>query len=530
MKKKTQRIICGALAAVMCLSLVASMTGCGKKEPEIIYELTPVTSEELEAGNFYVKNGNSFFKLPSGTRTYSDDEIIAKEATNDRIVWFGKDDVFIPTLYKDDQLIYCTESTIPNSFIWERYYDNGYTVGVSHLAQNEANRYTTTNLYENIKADSSIAASLSEIAEEETIVIDKIDAKTVNNTMISEAGTITGLSSGKSYKVDVYVGTKYIEANATADTHAFSSYELYETSNYSFDQSNFIILTIPNYFRSGYYYLNGSGMVRYANVTREEGIAAVNFNAPYYLGVDENGNIITADDKDAQSGVGEEVVADGSVFTHKMLVDCTNEKMTVKINYSDVLTEINGIEINASDAVLESLNSNPLKVEMTGPDGTSYVFVPSNTEVNTLECTVDMPLSGEWLISLKGFDLRTFGVYTEFVSGHSDTMIHTGTGKATMTYYLKDSMANVAFNIEWSNKDRAATVVIKSPDKTEYSKEKDESCILESGYGFTKIKLDEAKYGTYTIEVEGDELGRVRTTLEKLEIVPVNESENVESE
>lgn len=327
------------------------------------------------------------------------------------------------------------------------------------------------------------------------------------------------MSAGKEYSVDVYVGTKYIEAKASADTHAFSSYELYETSNYSFDQSNFIILTIPNYLRSGYYYLNGTGMVKYANVTREEGISAVNFNAPYYLGVDENGNVITADDKVTPDEGNDSEITENNMFTHKILVDCTNEKMFVKVNYSDILTEINGIEINTPDAVAESLMANKLEVEMYGPDDTKYVFVPSNTEVNTLECVVDMPLSGEWTVKLKGFDLRTFNVYTEFTSGHSDTMIHTGSGKATMTYYLKDSMDNVAFNIEWSNKDRAATIVIKGPDGTEYSKAKDESCILESGYGYAKIRVDDAKYGNYTIEVDGDELGRVRTTLQQLEIV-----------
>lgn len=189
MKKRTQRIICGAMAAVMCLSLAASLVGCGKKEEEIVYELTPCTAEELEAGNFYVKNGDSFYKLPSGERTYSEDELIAKEASIDRMVWFGKDDVFIPTLYNDDKLIYCTEDTIPNSFVWERYYDNGYTIGISHLEQNDANRYVTTKIDENIKADSALSAALADVSEEESIVIDKIDAKTVNNTMVSEAGT-----------------------------------------------------------------------------------------------------------------------------------------------------------------------------------------------------------------------------------------------------------------------------------------------------------------------------------------------------
>lgn len=512
MTNKAKRITSGAIAGLLCITTMATLlTGCGKKEEEgPTYALTPVAESDLQAGLFYAKTPDGFYELPAGTRNYTDKELIAKEADSSRIVWFGEDDVCIPTLYKDDQLVYCTSETIPSAFTWERYKDQGYTIGISGLTVNEANRYSVPASEASLKLDSSFVAGLAEVNDDDVLIVDKVDGKSVNNTNVSEGGTITGLTAGKEYNVDTYVGSAYTSVACTADTHAFSSYELYETSTYSFAQSNYIILTVPNYLRSGYYYMNGIGMVKYANVTREEGISAINFNSPYYLGTDEEGNIITADDKVDTTDTTEETSK--NVYTSKFYIDCTNEKMVVDVAYSDILTEINGVEINASDAVLESLKNNQPKVTMVGPDEKSYVFAPSNQAENTLECTVDMPLSGEWTVTLEGFDLRTFDISHTLTSGHSDTMMHTGSGKASMTYYLKDSLDQSVFEISWENKDRAATVEITGPDKTKYSKALDESCVIDEGYGYIVMKIDNAKFGNYEVSVEGDELGRVRVT------------------
>jgi len=526
MKKKTQRFITTAIVSVLCMTTIASLlTGCGKKEEPVVYALTAVAENALEAGSFYAKTPEGFYKLPSGTRNYTEKELLAKEADPSRIVWFGQDDIMIPTLYKDDQLVFCTNETIPSSFVWERYKDQGYTIGISGLTANEAGRYGVAASEASLKLDSSFMAGLGEVQDEDMVIIDKVNNTTINNTKISEGGTIKDLASGKAYKVDAYVGSSYLAVTCSADTHAFSSFELYETSNYSYAQSNYVILTIPNYLRSGYYYLNGIGMVKYANVTRAEGIAGINFNSPYYLGTDADGNIITADDEITSQGP---VETEGNIYEQKFYVDCTNEKMTVKVSYSELLNEINGVEFNIPDSIMETLNQKTLDVTMKGPDEQTYVFVPSNQETNTVECTVNMPLSGEWTISLKGFDFRTFTVTNTLTSGHSDTILHTGTGKATMVYYLKDSMTDGLFNISWENKDRAATVKITTPDKTEISKEKNEDAVVDEGYGYITMQIAEAKYGNYTIEIEGDELGRVRVTSEPKELHENAELEDAE--
>ena len=519
-----------AIASLLCLTMAAGLlTGCGRQEEEeVTYALTAVTEDDLQPGNFYVRTSEGFYQLPSGTVNYSERELIAKEADPSRVVWYGADDVLIPTMYSDDQLVYCTTESIPASFTWERYEDDGYTIGVSGLAANDAGRYGTTVSETSLKLDSSFAAGLPELNEGDILIVDKIDGNTVNNTNVAPGGTVSGLSSGHTYSVDTYIGSTYTAIDCVADTHAFSSFEVYETSNYSFAQSDYIILTVPNYLRSGYYYMNGVGMVRYANVTREEGIAGINFNAPYYLGTDEEGNIITADDQTTETT--EETPTESNVYTSNFYIDCTNEQMLVKVSYSDILTEINGVEINATDAVLESLNANPPTVTMVGPDGEDYVFTPSNQEENTLECTVDMPLSGEWTVTLTGFDLRTFTVTNELTSGHSDTIMHTGSGRADMTYYLKDSADSCIFEISWENVDRAANVVIETPDGEKISKETNEDAIVDEGYGYIRLRVPNAVYGNYNIQIEGDELGRVRVTTEsedvsdEVEVVPVEEA------
>lgn len=514
MKMIFKRILSGSLAAIMILSL-AALAGCGRNEEEIVYELTPVTEEELETGCYYVKSGDQYYKMPdtTGRASFDGDSLVAKEASSDRTLMFGQDDVFIPTLYKDDMLIYVTKEAIPTSFTWERYEDDGYTIGVAGLSENEAGRYTTSKTATTVKADSSFGQALADVADEETIIIDKVDNTSVSNANISTGGSITGLTYGTEYTVDTYVGSEYIEAKATADTHVFTSFELYETSTYDFAQANYIVLTVPSYLRSGYYLINGTGFVKYANATREEGIAGINFNSPYYLGTDESGNVITADDVDVNTG--EETDIPRNTYTSSCYIDCTNESMTVQINYSDVLEQINGVDLNVPNAVIESMEGVPLSAILTGPDGSEYTFEPSYEQENQLQCVVQMPLSGNWTVTLNGFDLRTFDINYTFVSGHSDTIIHSGSGKANLTYYLNNSMENAIFTIEWENKDRAAEVEIKTEDGTVYSKAEDESCILEEGYGYTKILVPNAAYGNYEITVSGDNLGRVRVTTEE---------------
>jgi uncharacterized C2H2 Zn-finger protein len=101
--------------SLILITAISALTGCsfgGKEEeaPEVVYELTPLTADQLEQGKIYVKDGDKFFECPMGTSTFSvEDDSYVDEVDESRVIMFGKDDALIPTLYEDQQLVYITK-------------------------------------------------------------------------------------------------------------------------------------------------------------------------------------------------------------------------------------------------------------------------------------------------------------------------------------------------------------------------------------------------------------------------------------
>ena len=124
-------------AIVAAVAVMAS--GCQKKESEpsgpVEQSLTAVTVNDLKSGCYYVKNGGDFYELPvegmnfdcskpAETTTMAPSGVIRKD-TN-RIVDYVYKDNAIPTLYKNDQLVFKASGNVP-SFTWERFNDQGYS-------------------------------------------------------------------------------------------------------------------------------------------------------------------------------------------------------------------------------------------------------------------------------------------------------------------------------------------------------------------------------------------------------------------
>ena len=117
----------------MFIGLWKSFKWIKKEEKEQdSYELTPINAENLQENMFYVKNGDDFYPIHMGETNVNEENLIAKEANPDRIVSFTKDDSLIPTMYKDDTMIYYTKQSVPG-FTWERFSDKGYTIGLYNL-------------------------------------------------------------------------------------------------------------------------------------------------------------------------------------------------------------------------------------------------------------------------------------------------------------------------------------------------------------------------------------------------------------
>ncbi len=519
-----KRMLSLLLVGTMALGL---LTGCGDKEEEApVYELTPLTAEQLEAGKYYVKNGDTFYALPAGTHNFDDKNLVVKDNRNadpKRVVWFGPDDVMIPTLYADDTLVYVT-NTLPDSFVWERYRDEGYTVGVSGLEVNNTGAYSVAMAGINFYPDSSLKTAVAGSGSQkgDLLVFDAIDNMKIGNGNISACGSIMGLQANSTYKVDVYNGSTYIPLeNVVADTHVFGAYEVYTSSICNYMQANYIQVVVPDNFVSGYYFINGTGFVRYVDNARSQGIADVDFNQAYFF-MDEDGVTHTRDELGED---GQVIVDDEKYYSNIIDVDCSNNSMQVDLTYDDA----KGVNVDGSEFVYNDDEVGLPQVKLIDPDGNDeYVFVSSNSAEKTLTIKVDNPLPGTWETRVYNADKRMFSLRTSFVSGHNDTLVHNG-GRSEISYYIPDSMKNAQVTINWSNTTVSPKfdngVVIKDGkiNDPEGNKEltftRDSVTVSDTqnyqeGRGIIKMNIGEVKYGDYKIMLDSEyALGRVRVSV-----------------
>ena len=141
MRKKSIILFSVMAAAIMILS------GCKKKEEGPVEEnLQAVSLDQLEEGNFYVRSGDSYYKLPieecnfdltKDAKTNDDKQagIMPTGVEDGRVLDYVYKDNAIPTLYQNDTLVYVTDSEI-SSFTWERFLDLGYSIGVYGMSLN----------------------------------------------------------------------------------------------------------------------------------------------------------------------------------------------------------------------------------------------------------------------------------------------------------------------------------------------------------------------------------------------------------
>lgn len=237
------------------------------------------TLDTLEPGRYYVWNNNgedildsvngntdsTFHILPEGNKNWE------KKQDVNHTIWFSsKEDESIPTYYQGDELIYVSKINVPFEGIkWERFADYGYTIGVTNLIGDKSGHYRIpfdeNKLYAGYVYDKSDASQINQFVNVSNIFIDKIGGVSVRDSIISDGGTIYGLEKDNVYVCEWYTGTFYQDFEMTADIHSFCSFESFKTYNYNFLHSNCISIEIPNWFKSGYYYVNELGFFRYVS-------------------------------------------------------------------------------------------------------------------------------------------------------------------------------------------------------------------------------------------------------------------------
>ena len=312
-----QKVISLLLSGMMALSL----TGCG-----VFETLTGLSEDkptgfrnvnELESGKAYVwhhdggtlkedlkkpAEKNVFFTCITGDYNFKKKEL-EEVIEYPRSIWIDSDtDSKIPTVKSGDYLIYVHDETVPESIVFERFADFGYTIGVSNLQADMGGHYYLVfsdiedddyKYYIDMKSDASALTELSVVSR---LYLDKVGSLRVDEDSVSEGGTVLNLKKNQSYTCEFYTGTYYQDFNLEANIHSFGSFERFVSYDYEFMHSNFIAIKIPDYFVSGYYFVNGVGLFRYvsdADAGKYNGEAFdenINWNEPMIL-YNEDGTV-----------------------------------------------------------------------------------------------------------------------------------------------------------------------------------------------------------------------------------------------
>ncbi len=265
------------LLTTLLLSCALGFTGCGKDKEELSKEEEYI--EQMEDGMFYVRSmgTNKITPVYFGNATFEKGKTSTQEQVS-RVMWFKDDFEEIPTLYSGDSLIMRTDQEFDEHFIFERFEDVGYSVGLCHLEETDSGRYAistdpkdcetypgsdTDVILDNYKNSKVIIDTIGNIP------IRKIDEETTSASFVSKFGTLLNLNKDQQYEVKVYEGTNENKHVFKADVHILGSMGGINSVEYYFDENegqfNVINIKIPQEYNSGYYLINGLGMFRYVN-------------------------------------------------------------------------------------------------------------------------------------------------------------------------------------------------------------------------------------------------------------------------
>ena len=291
MKRSSRPLIILSVFLVICLMPV--LAGCGmlvRDDPQITIDepeaLIISDIAQLENGGYYICHDGIYNKLYVQHASYNVSK--SSSQSNAHTLWYSDDWQYIPTMYRGDTLVFKSADTFNETFTIERFNYVGYTVGVTKLKQLSSGRYSFSTKPDEMNINpASNATQLYEIPTE-TGIIDQIGGADLRAGNISPGGCILGLEKGKTYLAEVYAGTYLYEYKLTADSIALTSSEVYNTTDYKFLKSQLIEIHIPEHFNSGYYMINGYGLVRYVNGTSYD--ADTDFNIPNPKPQGQNGD------------------------------------------------------------------------------------------------------------------------------------------------------------------------------------------------------------------------------------------------
>lgn len=288
---KSRKILTMLLAVVMTLGLAACANNNEEEgrypTPDDFEPMYYTSEEELPENAYYIthpavdyvedkKTGEvtevkytKYYPLLQSEKTYSEKRTEYAGYDFNRVTWvnYNTDEGLIPTMYAGDKLIYKSSTYIPTKYALEKFFDNGYTLGVCGLKQDLSTNYAYVSGGTD-KGGSGFVLSTSDAAgfeslEAESIYFVYVDDTYVTPLNVSLSGTITGLNLMQQYECDIRTGTEKIAATLTCNARYFSSAETYMFGAFTFITPIIAELNIPEYVSTGYYEINDAGFFRY---------------------------------------------------------------------------------------------------------------------------------------------------------------------------------------------------------------------------------------------------------------------------
>lgn len=276
----------------LLLTVGLALTGCtgretpqydaleGEYEPGQIYYETASTSYALDdpeltnylvSGKFYILHDGRLYPLYNNLlkRTTSGewDALTGGSSSFDRFIIPNVNNIQeIPTLFEGDSLYYYQASGIFDYFVAERYRDLTWSVGMMNLKSTTVGR-----VYLSITgADTDTAAFASELGDmvnvtggDGNLFLYKLGGIQMTDDYLTPHGKIvSGLERGAEYDMEVYNGTNYYYYNAKVNYDFLQGFESYALWDYIPLRDCLYEVVIPEYLKTGFYEMQGTGLFR----------------------------------------------------------------------------------------------------------------------------------------------------------------------------------------------------------------------------------------------------------------------------
>ena len=371
---------------IIMFCLLFALTGCGKKtnvkeQKKVMIKPVAITDiKKLKDGTYYIehkeKDKVTYYPMYVNERNFGGK---ADGVDKNRVLWFSDDYTAIPTFQQGDRLIIRTVN-IANSFQWERFKYNGYTIGFCGATRRKSSGkyYIDTNSGKNICRASS-ASALLQLRDENTMIYSIGGIENLGPGNFMEGKALAGLEKGAKYKCVFARGSKKYSINLVADVIEMTCMQVQKSKKFEYIDHDFISVVIPKELNTGYYSINGHGIFRYLTGTQYD--EETNYNIPNEKINEDKTEIEDEGDINYQ----EEEKIDS--LEYPLRVE-TNKPTTIKITYEE-------FEENDQTPIVKIISN-------------SYVLTMNKVKgENRFEETYQLPM-GDYTIQITGTNNRKF--------------------------------------------------------------------------------------------------------------------------